>query len=785
MKMYKKGLIASFLIIILFITCVKTASADGMVVPYPNPDESATLEFPIVKYHHVNITIDSHHSKTHVDQEFFNPYDYVMTGKYIFPIPQGAVISNFKITVDGKEKEAKIMDSQEAQEIFQQSVLNMQTAAILQYSNNDLLSCEVSIPANSSIKMTLEYDEILSLKNGLYKYKYILSTEQFSAANIENVSINIDITNDKNIDMVYSPTHIIKSNQISEKHVTISYSEHNSRPDEDFELYFSCTNEDFGASLITFDKDDEKFFMLFFQSSIQNPETTDYLPKDIVFVLDDSGSMSWDDKIIQAKDALKWILNKLSSQDRFNIVNFDSSVRCFSNNLENADETKVTEAIDYVDSIKANGGTNINDALLKACDLFKTLEETSRPRIIFFLTDGQATVGTTDTESILSNVNNANIEGGVDASIYVFGVGYDVNTHLLDQLANNNHGERVYVDPDESIESKLIELYSKIQNPLLTQISIDVSGKIETYDIYPKTISNLYAGSEIVLVGKYTLSDSDEEDVKVKVQAMKGENIIELNYNFSLESDDTKSFIPRIWATRRIGELMDTIKIEGETDELVEEVKELGTKYGIVTPYTSFLIEEQQEGITYGMSENLEDADGDGLSDALAPTGRASNKQSTANQLYLDSFHVSSTSGANIQQKGSKLFAALDDIQIDLKIIGNQSSINLDGKTAHQWINDTFDITNYIEFGSDDYFELLKNSDLIDTLSAGQQVVFEYDNETYFITNNATASSSITPITPITTQTDNKENSTPGFDFAIILISLGVAMIVLKKLQKN
>ena len=732
MQKYIIRIIPGVLLAFAIIMCTfNGVTADGMIIPDPTPEE---IGYPQIKYHFVNVDIQNQYAITQVDQEFYNPYNETLVGTYIFPVPEGAVLSNFTLNIDEKEEKPQIMAANEAKELFQQTVIEMDDASLLQYLDNNIFSLEVTIPPKSSKQITLEYEEILTMNGGMYRYTYTLSAEYYTSSNIDNVSITIHITSDDNIDTIYSSTHPITTERIDSKEIFVYYNVKNARPDKDFELFYSVTEKDFGASLLTYDSGDENFFMLFLNSNAEIPE--EYIPKDIIFVIDKSGSMSGE-KISQARDALIYILQKLGNDDRFNIIDFDNGIYTFSENLESVNSKTIEEALDYVNNIDSGGSTNINDALLTAIETIGNTTNTETPRIVFFLTDGLPTAGVTDEESITQNVKDANIVGEVDASIFVFGVGYDVNTHLLDKISNENHGGRVYVDPDESIETALTELYNKIQNPLLIDISIEFDG-MEVYETFPKDIPNLYEGSEIVLLGKYDSAHTrgnGPEEVRVDINGSKGEERVELVFDLKIDSDSRNNFIPRIWATRKIGVLMDQIKLEGETEELKEEIKALGLKYGIVTPYTSLLITEQEEGLTDGMGENQEDKDGDGMADAWEKSGSNSNSQSYMNDGYQQSSDVYETTGANIQAYGDKIFAEINGTFIDLELLMDITTIELKNESLADWILANLNVTRFITFGSEEYFGLLKNDDFIKILPVGTEVVFGYDNEVYYISH--------------------------------------------------
>jgi Ca-activated chloride channel family protein len=307
-------------------------------------------------------------------------------------------------------------------------------------------------------------------------------------------------------------------------------------------------------------------------------------PKDIVFVLDKSGSMRADNKMGQAKEALTFCLRSLNEGDRFGIVSFSSGVDKYTDKLVTFNESEKEKATSHVSRIEVQGGTNINDALLQALSLFEAGE---RLKMILFLTDGLPTNGVTDMNAIVKNVTAANT---MNVRLFNFGVGYDVNTILLDKLARENKGDSEYVKPKENIEEKVSRFYAKVQSPVLSSLKLDW-GQIKVKDVLPRTIPDLFKGGQIVVTGRYEGSGPQKIALKGALQGK--EQRFEVEGTFDEKSDGlAKFFIERLWAQRKIGDIIDQIQLYGKAQELVDEIVRLSIKYGIITEYTSFLIRE-------------------------------------------------------------------------------------------------------------------------------------------------------------------------------------------------
>jgi Ca-activated chloride channel family protein len=298
-------------------------------------------------------------------------------------------------------------------------------------------------------------------------------------------------------------------------------------------------------------------------------------------VFDRSGSMSGE-KIEQAKEALRFILENLNPDDRFAVIAFSDYVEAYEAKLEPVTSDAVSRATAWASRLTATGGTDIDAVLSTAFPLF---EPTDRPRFLVFLTDGEATAGETDPVAIAANARTSNTAG---ARVFVFGVGYDVNTVLLDQLASENRGTTTYVLPGESLEVSLSTFYQKIASPVLADTDLEIVG-IDAFDLFPRILPDLFRGSQLLVLGRYR--GSGEARITVSGQVEGIPTAFTTLRSFPEVALET-AFLPRLWAGRKIAHLLSQIRLYGESDELVDEVIALSKTNGIITPYTSFLVDE-------------------------------------------------------------------------------------------------------------------------------------------------------------------------------------------------
>ncbi len=557
--------------------------ADGIIIPPHPPTGPANKPVYVnVKYHRVFVDITGNVAKVSVDQVFENPYDREMEGEYLFPVPKGATVSGFLIYSGQKWIRAEILKADEARRIYEDLVRKRKDPALLEFYDQDLLRAKLSpIPPHGEVRVELQYETILEKERGLYKFVYPLKPEALTDESMKELSVEVLIKTDRPVKTVYSPTYdidvILKKN-----HAHVSYEAENVRPKEDFILFYSAAPEDVEMNLLTYRKKGKGFFLLTVTPGAK-PEELEPIPKDIVFLLDVSGSMLGR-KIEQARKALEYFISSLSPEDRFNILVFSTEVKKLKERLVYSNFRAKAEALDFIRTIKAKGGTNINDALLEA---LSQKEEGERPFYVIFITDGRPTVSVTDAKKILENVK----ENLGNAKIFVFGVGYDVNTLLLDALAVMSKSEATYVEPDQDLGSVLATFYDKIQFPALTDLELSFGG-LEVEKVYPRNLPDLFYGSQLVITGRYR--NPGRYTLVLKGKRMGEEVVFENEFVFPEKSEDL-DFLPRIWAKRWVGYLLSEIRLNGESKELVDEITELGTKYGIVTPYTSFIVKEAPE----------------------------------------------------------------------------------------------------------------------------------------------------------------------------------------------
>jgi Ca-activated chloride channel family protein len=566
-------------------------SADGLIV-IDNPRLAPQGHFSFapleVSYHHVTVSVSNLAAVTTVDEEFYNPNRERLEGTYIFPLPEGASIDKFSMDIGGTMMDAELLPADKARAYYEDIVRRMKDPALLEYAGRGAFKLRVyPIEPMSGKRVRITYTQLLKSDAGIVEYTYPLNTEKFSSSAVKDVSVKVTLDGTEPLKSVYSPTHPAEIRRDGDHRAVIGWEGRNVWPDTDFKVVFSRTPNPLGIDLVTSRQPGEDGYFMLLASPGAAP-TEGVQPKDICFVLDTSGSMAGP-KLDQAKKALRFCLANLAARDRFEIIRFSTETEPLFGTLVPADAPHITQALSFVDALRPIGGTAIQDALARATALRTSSGSGGRPYMVIFLTDGIPTIGETGEDALVDSVRNA----GRSMRIFTFGIGTDVNAHLLDRIASQTRAVSQYVLPEEDIEVKVSSFYSKIRDPVLTDLALSFTNpSIRVTQLQPSVLPDLFSGDMLVVFGRY--SGSGAAAVKISGTFNGKPRTFAADVSFPAQTAGD-SFVPRLWATRRVGWLLDEMRMHGESSELKDEVIRLSRDFGIVTPYTAYLVLEDED----------------------------------------------------------------------------------------------------------------------------------------------------------------------------------------------
>jgi Ca-activated chloride channel family protein len=736
-----------FVLLVLAVLCVALPAAAQEIPPCPTvppctvdpcplmpeclpivPGVFTNPEWLKISHHRVDVSIVNQIAATSIDMEFVNEGNGLAEGTFLFPLPGEASVDQLTMFINGLAIDARILPAAEARGIYNEIVRQYRDPALLEYVGSSAIQASVfPIPPGETRRVEIRYSQVLEVENGLLHYVYPLKvTDLLTPRPVETLSVRVAVQGNDEISNIYSPSHPIAISRGSdERSFVAGYESNFTVAGDDFSLYYGIATQTINANLLTYRESatEDGFFMLLVQPPITLPNDQ-AIAKDVIVVLDQSGSMfgeKWD----QARSAAEYVLTRLNPSDRFNVVLFSTGWRVFSNQMEAP--TQSQGAIDWLRGQEAVGGTDINGALTTAL----ALADAERPTTILFLTDGLATEGVTATDAILENLKAA---ARPNVRIFTFGVGDDVDTFLLDSMVRDNRGAGSYVRPSERIDEEVASLYSKISAPVLTDVTLDM-GSLLTADLYPaQPLPDLFAGTQLTLVGRYR-GDAENLSFTLRGQVNGQEQVFVYNgLNFPARAGG-EAFIARLWATRRIGDLLNSVRLNGENPELVDSIVRLSVRYGIITPYTSFLIEEDDILSAQGM----ERAEQSFSQEAQMLSGVVSGADAVAAADAANAFSNAAAPAAPMMMPtmtapmGGEFESAPAEPAVNpIQAVNGKTFILQNGV----WTDTTFApdtmTTQQVVFLSDEYFALLEQKpELGEYFAIGERVIVVLDGSAY------------------------------------------------------
>lgn len=664
-----------------------------------------------------------------VTQTFRNQSGAVVEGQFIFPLPSDAAVSDLQMRVDDRALEGQIMAAEEARAIYEAIVRQQRDPALLQYIGQGLFQTNVfPIPAGETRTIQLTYTQIVNQDQGLYRFRYPLGASFNALRDEGSLRLRVELVDQPGLRTIYSPNWGATVQRIDGERAEISFNGAGATPETFFDVYWGSDDSAVGANVLSYRPvEEDGYFALLVAPGLDQVEQA-VAARDIVLVLDVSGSMEGA-KMQQARDAAKYVVDHLNPDDRVNLISFSTGVRLWSNQLEFLDADTKADAHTWIERLDAGGSTDINRALLESLALIngRGARDASRPVYLLFMTDGLPTQGETDPWRIY---DNAAMNAPADATLrlFTFGVGYDVNTILLDTLSKEMGGRSAYVLPEERIDEAVSSFYQSISTPVLTNVQLEVLGDVVVDEMYPYPLPDLFAGEQLVVVGRYRHGGNATFVLRGEVNGEQKE----FRYaDLELLTRGGEPFVARVWASRTIGVLMEQIRRGGPDPEVINAIVDLSLRYGIVTPYTAYLVEEPElEALVPFPGASPSGVGGDGNPQAMAPAARAY-AEDAAEAVAAMPASGQAAVAASEAQNAMQVASTVSNSEA-AKFAGGKTFIQQgwvsgpDGSSLPFWVDtaytDEMRLT-WVEFASDSYFLLTSQPYMAEWLAVGQEMV--------------------------------------------------------------
>jgi Ca-activated chloride channel family protein len=570
-----------------------------------------------LKHTDVKAEISGFLSRVVVTQEFENPFKEKIEAVYTFPLPQNAAVDDMTMIVGDRTVRGKILRREEAEAVYEAAKNNGQTASLLNQERPNIFTQSVAnILPGEQIKITISYVETLKYEDGSYEFLFPMvvgpryvpgsatgapvgnkgngsapDTDRVPDASRitpppvpegmrvgHDISLNVTLDAGVPIDGLSSKTHEVNVERLDDHRAGVTLKDQAAIPNKDFVLHYDVAGRKIEDALLTHTSDKGGFFTLILQPPLR-VTAEDVTPKELVFVLDTSGSMSGF-PIEKAKETMKLALDNLYPSDTFNLITFSGDEHILFPEPVPATKENLKKAQAFLETRQGGGGTEMMKAIKASMD---PSDASDHVRIVCFMTDGY--VGN-DMEII------GEIQRHPNARVFAFGIGSSVNRFLLDNMAKYGRGEVEYVALSDDGSAAARRFHERVRNPLLTDISIDWNG-LPVADVYPKTVPDLFGAKPVILTGRYT--GVGKGTVRLKGKMSGADFVREIPVDFS--NSQQHDVLATLWARTRVDDLMSQDFKGAQQGAMKDEVKQaivqLGLDYRLMTRFTSFVAVEE------------------------------------------------------------------------------------------------------------------------------------------------------------------------------------------------
>lgn len=651
----------------------------------------------------VRTTIEGRVARVEVEERFRNSGGGLAEGSYLYPLPGEAVFQNFSLWMGEQELKGEMMNAEQARGIYEEIVRRQKDPALLTLAGHGLVRAQVfPIQPGETRKVVLRYTQLVERSGDAVRIRYSLG-----ARGGQSGSWRLSVPDEASYGVPYSPTHTLTTRRDNGR-LEISL---DTKDGGDIDLLLPLRRGLVGTTVLTNAPGGEDGYAMLLVAPPANEEGP-VVPRDISLVVDVSGSMSGQ-KLEQAKAALRQALGTLRPADRFRLVAFSSSVRNFRDGWAPVTTDALRDARTFVDNLQADGGTNISGALEA---VLGTAVAESRLPIVLFMTDGIPSVGEQEPDRIA-----ATAAGRIGrARVFTIGVGPDVNTYLLDRLAKEGRGAAEYVAPEASVEVAMGGLMAKLGRPALVNLRI-VDSPVRFVDLSPAELPDLFFGEELVVFGRYHGQGRGTVVIEGERNGRRERFTAEANFPATAEGND---FIPKLWASRRIGDLTRQIRLEGANEALIREVRELGLRYGILTEYTSYLV--QEPGVV-AVRDNMRRLDqqafGNAAATAASPAPSAQTGEAAFRRAKESGQMSRVTTLAEADAAADQKAVALTGASSEIRRAGSRVFTEVNGVWTDVNHGDSLRVVTVVPF-SKAYFAVTRAvPELVQSLKVGESVL--------------------------------------------------------------
>jgi len=536
-----------------------------------------------IKEQDVHVTINNGVAVTEVEQVFVNTEQRVVEALYTFPVPKQASVSNFSMWINGKEMLGEVVEKQRAREIYESYKQTKRDPGLLEQVDYKRFEMRIfPIAAGAEQRVRITYYQELDFDHDRANYVYPLATNTQKNADQKTTgkfAFSLDVKSEVPIVEMKSPSHpeqFVMVKHAESHYWQTSFETNAGDLSRDLVIDYAVERPHTGIDLITSKNGNEDGYFQLTMTAGKELESQ-LKGSDYVFVVDVSGSMRNDGKLMLSQDSVNAFVQSLSEEDRFELIAFNIAAQPLFNSASPVNETTKKQAAEFLRSQRAMGGTVLNTAIEAAY----RYRDNDRQLNVVVLSDGMTEQG--EQRELLQLI--ARRPSGV--SVFCIGIGNEVNRPLLSQLASETGGLAAFLSREDNFEQQAQAFRRKLTRPAATNVRITLDGA-DVYDVEPEKLANLYHGQPIRMYGRYKKSGPVTVQVKAEVLGSPLEQKLEVNLP---ASDDKNPEIERMWAMHRVQRILSEGRVDGSKGQL-DEVVRLCEGYSIVSPYASFIVLE-------------------------------------------------------------------------------------------------------------------------------------------------------------------------------------------------
>jgi Ca-activated chloride channel homolog len=646
------------LILALFLLVVPVPCLGGgifHVFPPTLKDETFAVARLSVLLSRTLVTISESYIEYRIDQTFFNDNDYPLDGLFLLPVGHNQASTKPEVRVDGSPTPFSLLTSRDFMPMLRNLTVSMKDPSLLGLAGASMIVVQpIHIGVREQKSLRVLYREPVALENDALEFLLPLAGERYSRGPVGELDIRVRLKMSRPVRTVFSPSHHLTITREALHRCLAEAKTIGKRVRHDFRLLATFSGDDLDLRLFTDRSPGKKGTFMALVSPPFVPAKGKELDKDIVYLMDASGSMAKAD-LESARKAIIFGLERLRPADRFNVLTIGTRTGRMADNLVPATPDNLVKAVQFVNSTQGGGGTDMYNGLINALDQFTSRR---RPGTLIFLGDGRATVGTTNREVIDEDVRRNN---KLRARIFVLTMG-DADVAMLDKLAVSNRGALFRLTGNEEFSSAMDRFFAGISPPQASELSITFED-IPVQQLEPESIPDLFGQDTIFLFGRYDAADDMSSKVRLRGKVQGRAKTVTQSFLFP-RVDQTHPYIPRLWAMRRVGRLLEKESLKGSDPNLRKEIAVLATEFGFRLPGTAAMPAEHVSPAandtgsllwSYKMSPVVEDVESDQFRSVEGKVFRLDKG------LWVDSEYRAATQARKVRFLSDEYFSLLAD----------------------------------------------------------------------------------------------------------------------------